>query len=523
MQLGVKNGRSEHFRALMASVIKSVFAGDLPETVQGIPESLANEQTKSDYNISVEQEQELVSKQIIAILGYVPKEDGPDEKSLKEYANDALTRPLNSYKPEVVIFKAGCNRCNKKKYFISDACEGCVARPCIVNCPKKAIFRKDGKCHIDESKCIACGLCQKNCPYDAIVRRKIPCADECPTEALSKDAEGYSHINPDKCIHCGRCMVRCPFGCISMTSMVIDVARYIKEKERPVVAMFAPAVFGQFPANPAQLRNACLKCGFSDMVEVAVGADTTSITEATEFLEHVGTGKQPVLLTSCCPAWVRSVRVHIPKLAQYISTTGSPMRYTGDLLKERDPNCITVFVGPCTAKRGEVQLVDNTDLCITSEEMLALFNACGVNPSTMSKEDTSTTRLPSQESVQYCVKEAVSLAVLHAVPKAVKGISEDEEKKETQKILFDKTKTSEIAVKPIYVSPLDRQSFNKIKQWGENTDQIPGNLIECMCCDGGCVAGSGNIVAPNIAQARVLKLKEERPLFKDIENVTELE
>ncbi|KAK2957279.1 Fe-hydrogenase, simple [Blattamonas nauphoetae] len=523
MQLGVKNGRSEHLRSLMGGLIKAVLAGEAVEKIPQLPREFANEEKESEFNVTVEEEQELIAKQLIAMMGFIPKEEGQDEKTLAGYAEEALTRPLKSYVPEIVIFKAGCNRCNKKKYYISDACEGCVARPCMTNCPRKAITRTDHRCRIDESKCIGCSLCQKNCPYDAIVRRKIPCADECPMEALSKDAQGYSHINPEKCIHCGRCMTRCPFGCISMTSMIFDVARYLHQKDRPVIAMFAPAVFGQFPASPHQLRNACLKCGFSDMVEVSLGADTTSLTEAAEFLEHVGTGAQPVLMTSCCPAWVRAVRIHVPKLAPFLSDTGSPMKYTGDMLKARDPDCITVFVGPCTAKRAESQIIENTDLVLTAEEMQALFDACGVNPSAMPKDDRSTTRMPSREASKYCVRQGVTEAVLKAIPGAVKKIAADEEMVSVQKTIFEKARQTDIQVRPVFVSPLDRQSLPKIKQWGDNPDQIPGNMIECMCCDGGCVGGSGNIVPSKISLPRVMKLKDERPLFAEIEDVTALE
>ncbi|KAK2940908.1 putative ferredoxin hydrogenase [Blattamonas nauphoetae] len=142
-----------------------------------------------------------------------------------------------------------------------------------------------------------------------------------------------------------------------MPSMIFDVARYLHQKDRPMIATFAPAVFGQFPASQHHLRNACLKCGFSDMVEVSLGADTTSLTEAAEFLEHVGTGAQPVLMTSCCSAWVRAVRIHVPKLLSFLSDMVSPMKYTGDMLKARDPDCFTVFLGHFRKDAGSFRRV----------------------------------------------------------------------------------------------------------------------------------------------------------------------
>ena len=51
---------------------------------------------------------------------------------------------------------------------------------------------------IDEDKCKACGLCQKNCPVNAI------------------EGEGREkrHINQDKCIKCATCIRSCPFHAI---------------------------------------------------------------------------------------------------------------------------------------------------------------------------------------------------------------------------------------------------------------------------------------------------------------------
>ena len=52
---------------------------------------------------------------------------------------------------------------------------------------------------IDESKCKACGLCQKNCPVNAI----------------EGEARNIRRINQDKCIKCRTCINTCPFKAIS--------------------------------------------------------------------------------------------------------------------------------------------------------------------------------------------------------------------------------------------------------------------------------------------------------------------
>ena len=51
---------------------------------------------------------------------------------------------------------------------------------------------------IDANKCKGCGICQKNCPVNAI-------------EGEGRDIR---KINQDKCIKCGTCLTKCPFGAI---------------------------------------------------------------------------------------------------------------------------------------------------------------------------------------------------------------------------------------------------------------------------------------------------------------------
>ncbi|KAA6375349.1 MAG: [FeFe]-hydrogenase, partial [Streblomastix strix] len=256
---------------------------------------------------------------------------------------------------------------------------------------------------------------------------------------------------------------------------------------------------------------AVLKLGFKEMVEVALGADNTSLNESAEFLAEVATGKQPLMTTSCCPAWVRAIKVHVPGLVPYISTAGSPMKYTGDLVKKRSPDSITVFIGPCTAKRTEGAGLDNIDHVLTVEELLCAFNAQEIEPSKMPKEDNPTTRLPSAESTAYCGAQNVTAAVVSAVPKATYL---NQQRGEGGTAVND--------LQPVYISPLDKKSFKQVKIWGDKIDQIPGNLIECMNCEGGCISGPGNIVSGTVAQARFKQLMKERPQFNDIEDVTSL-
>ncbi|MBR1919241.1 MAG: 4Fe-4S binding protein [Spirochaetales bacterium] len=51
---------------------------------------------------------------------------------------------------------------------MTDACQGCLAHPCKEICPKGAISFKGGRSHIDQEKCIKCGMCMSSCKFHAI-------------------------------------------------------------------------------------------------------------------------------------------------------------------------------------------------------------------------------------------------------------------------------------------------------------------------------------------------------------------
>ena len=79
------------------------------------------------------------------------------------------------------------------KYFREEFRQHAIEKECkALECKALA------KIEIDEEKCKACGLCQKNCPVNAI------------------EGEGREkrHIEQDKCIKCTTCIKSCPFGAI---------------------------------------------------------------------------------------------------------------------------------------------------------------------------------------------------------------------------------------------------------------------------------------------------------------------
>ena len=62
----------------------------------------------------------------------------------------------------------------------------------------------------------------------------------------------------------------------------------------------------------------------------------------------------------------------------YISHNLSPMGVTARYIKKTDPKSKVIFIGPCTAKKAEVQkdeLKPYVDVVLTFEELQALFDS----------------------------------------------------------------------------------------------------------------------------------------------------
>ena len=76
------------------------------------------------------------------------------------------------------------------------------------------------------------------------------------------------------------------------------------------------------------------------------------------------------MTSSCCPAFVKLIKKHLPDVADKISETDSPMIATGRLLKKMFPYAVTVFIGPCIAKKGEADSFAEIDAAAARIEEL---------------------------------------------------------------------------------------------------------------------------------------------------------
>ncbi len=443
-------------RQLVRKVVRLFNEGRLVEGIDRIPLEMSPREIPAQRRCCIYKERAVVRYKLMPILGLGIDEELDELTPLSEFAQIAMERKETSKKVLTVVDEA-CTSCVKVSYIVTNICRGCVASPCIMNCPKNAIrFNASGNAEIKSDKCVNCGLCKEACPYHAIVYVPVPCEEVCPVNAISKNEQGIEYIDESKCIYCGRCQNACPFGSIFEISNLVDVLKNIQQGQE-TVALVAPALFGQYDVHPAKVMKAIEKLGFSKVVEVARGAEITTRNEAQELVHRLGEGA-PFMTTSCCPSYVELTQKHIEGLQPYVSETRSPMHYAAEMVKKENPEAKTVFVGPCIAKRKEG--IDNelVDFVLSFSELDTMLEAMEINPADC--EDLILDKID---------REARGFALSGGVIAAVNA----------QNLKID--------VKTLSVDGLNKKSINLLKAFSKG--KAPAQFIEVMACEGGCIAG----------------------------------
>ena len=370
--------------------------------------------------------------------------------------------------PNVIeVIETACDECPMGGYEVTNSCRGCLANRCEDVCRKDAIsFDHNHVAHIDKSKCVNCGACAKVCPFSAIINRKRPCQSACKVKAISMNENKAAKIDDEKCIACGACVYQCPFGAIADKSYILDVIDIIKKSEGnskyKVYALVAPSVSSQFTyAKLGQVISGLKELGFYTVIEAALGADMVAAAESKELAE------KGFLTSSCCPAFVDYIHKNFPGLIPLISHNLSPMATIAKYIKEKDENVKIVFIGPCTAKKMEVQLEKvrpYVDSCMTFEELQALFDS----------RDLDITELGEDilDNASYFGRIfARSGGLSDAVAQGLKenGLTDFE-------------------LKAVACDGIEECRMALLKK---NKGVLNANFIEGMACVGGCIGGAG--------------------------------
>lgn len=370
--------------------------------------------------------------------------------------------------PNVIeVIETACDECPMGGYEVTNACRGCLAHRCEDVCRFGAIsFDENHVAHIDKSKCKECGACSKVCPYTAIISRRRPCENACKIKAIYMNENKAAAIDNNKCIACGACVYQCPFGAITDKSFILDAIDIIKKSENntkyKVFAVVAPSISSQFTyAKLGQVITGLKKLGFHTVIEAAMGADMVAYAESAELSE------KGFLTSSCCPAFVSYIEKSFPEMLPHVSHNLSPMAAIAKYIKEHEEPCKVIFIGPCTAKKAEVQketVKPYVDVAMTFEELQALFDSKEIDITAL-EEDVL-------DNASYFGRIfARSGGLSDAVKQGLKEHGNED---------FE-----------LKACACDGIEACKIALLKKSKGVLDANFIEGMACVGGCIGGAG--------------------------------
>lgn len=298
------------------------------------------------------------------------------------------------------------------------------------------------------------------------------CAASCVFDAI-EERDGDIHINPEKCAGCGVCVDACKLQRLAENKDVYPVLKALREKKKDIYALVAPAFTGQFgkEATPGRLRTALKALGFKGMVEVAVFADILTLKEALEFDRHVQKTSDFQLTSCCCPVWIAMIRNYFKELVPHVPGAVSPMIAAGRVVKKIHPNAMTVFIGPCMAKKKEAKepdIADAVDYVLTFQEVRDIFEAAEIHLSDLQEDEQEHS---SRAGRIYARTGGVS----EAVQRTVEQLHPDRE------IMVHAKQADGV--------PACKALIERIRNGEEE-----GNFFEGMACNGGCVGGPKSIL-----------------------------
>ncbi len=225
------------------------------------------------------------------------------------------------------------------------------------------------------------------------------CVRVCPVKAIHVK-DGHAVIIKERCIYCGKCVNICPSKAKKVRNDISRAKLLISSGEQ-VFCSLAPSYISEFLGQTQQLLTAIKKLGFSDISETAIGASWVS----NAIDKHVIENGKCSWISTACPSVVELVKKYYPEATGLLAKVPSPLQtHSAYLKKLYGDNIKIVFIGPCIAKKTEVDLTPGyPDVALTFEELRTW----------MSKEDINLDEIIPDDSIDFVPSRASSGTYYH--------------------------------------------------------------------------------------------------------------
>ena len=323
------------------------------------------------------------------------------------------------------------------------------------------------------------------------------CVKACLFHAIRPGKSGKIEVDEEKCEGCSICIEECLEHKLTGSKDIIPALLAIRSHKGLVYALVAPAFLGQYgnKVTPGKLRTALKMVGFDGMVEVALFADILTLKEALEFDRNIQTETDYQLTSCCCPMWIAMIRKIYSDLVPHVPPSVSPMIASGRAVKSMHPDALTVFIGPCLAKKKEAKepdIVDAVDYVLTFQEMQDVFEIMEIDPSKM---DESEKDHSSRGGRIYAHTGGVSEAVSSTLQR------------------INPNRKISIHTRQAHGVPACKAMINDILE-----DKITANFYEGMGCVGGCVGGPRVLIPHEEGRRNVEDYGNSSPYPTPIDN-----
>ena len=368
----------------------------------------------------------------------------------------------------------------------------------------------------DSTKCIKCLRCVSICDRVQSLNVWEVTGSGAHTTIRVRGGLRMDEVN---CSLCGQCVTHCPVGALRERDDTEKVFAALADPNKTVVFQVAPAVraawadsLGLPPelATEKRMVAAIRALGADYVFDTSFSADLTIMEESSEFIQRLtNPGEYPMpMFTSCCPGWVRFLKLEFPEMVPHLSTAKSPQQMFGAVTKSYfaekigvDPEDICcVSIMPCTAKKYESSVREvndaafrDVDIVLTTRELVRMLRAFQVNVRALPEEDFDTTMgARTGAGLIFGAAGGVMEAALRTAHYFITGQNPDPDAFRDVRgsggwrdASFDIDGTT---VRLAVISGLNnaRELIHAIK-----SGRVQYDFVEVMSCPGGCAGGGG--------------------------------